>query len=222
MATKMFAPAALTGIVQGAASGTSYTIGTDGSISANVRDVLALEAAGFTQANRTSNASNGLSATNLPLIGAKNADGTTLAASAASGKFGLALTFGTSEVLVTEAANNNAKSDAAIFEYVLPASYVAAQDITLTVQQQIVIGSGTLSVKTLTPDVRKKAVDGTISAASIASAAQNMTNAAGDLAFTITGTTLSPGDLLMIELTAAITETAASAVTAKIQSVRLS
>jgi|GEM_PF-5903015 len=221
MATKMFAPSGRTGLVQGGASGTSYTIGTDGSISANIADVLALEAAGFTQANRTSNSANGLSAANLPLFHFKNADGTTLAAAAAAGKFGLTETIGTGENLVTEAANNNAKSDAAIFQHVLPANYVAAQDLSLVVNQQIVIGSGTLSVKTLTPDVRKKSTDGTVGA-NLASVAQNMTNAAGDLTFTITGATLSPGDILVGQLTAAITETAASAVTAKINSVRIS
>lgn len=221
MATKMFAPAGLSGIVQGTASGNTYTIGTDGSISADIKDVLALEAAGFTQANRTTNAANGIAAANLPLIGAKNADGTTLAASAASGKFGLSLTFGTSEYLVTEAANNNAKSDACVLEHVLPANYVAGQNLTLTVQQQVVIGGGTLSVRTLTPDVRKKGTDGTIGS-NLASVAQNMTNTAGDLTFTITGATLNPGDLLMIQLTAAITETASSNVTAKVSSVRVS
>lgn len=222
MSSKMFAPAGLTGIVN-APSGT-LTIASDGSVQAAAGDVLALLNAGFTQANRTSNSSNGLAATPLPLITGKNADGTTLAAAASSGKFGLASTPGTSEVLSGEAATNNTKTDSVVFEHVLPANYVAAQDVILTVDNRIIIGTGVAGgTKTLTATAYKKAADGTESANLIATAAATLTNNIVASAFTITGTTLNPGDNIVIKLVAALQETGGTnPINAEIESVTLS
>lgn len=222
MATKMFAPSGTTGLVQGSPSGTSYNIASDGSISAAVGDVPGLIAAGFTMADRTSNAATGIPTIRLPLLNGKNSDGSVVAAAAASGKFGATMTIGTSEVLLSEVANNNAKSDTVFYELSLPANYVAAQDLTLTVNGNYTIGGGTLSVKTLTATAYKMADAGTHGSNLIATAAATVPAAAGDMAFVITGTTLSPGDRVGIKLVMALTETASSNVTGQINSLRLS
>lgn len=222
MATKMFAPAGTVGLVQASRTLTNYVIGSDGSISAAVADVDDLLRAGFTLANRASNSANGLAATALPLITGKNSDGSTLAASASSGKFGIASTLGTSLNLAGEAAQNNTKTDTVMFEHMLPANYVAGQDITLTVNAKIA-GTGTPGTKTLTGHAYKVDNAGAAGSDLIATSAPNMTTSNADYTFTITGTTLNPGDRLTISLVAALQETGNSAsVNAQINSVRLS
>lgn len=221
MTTKMFAPAGLTGIVN-APSG-NLTIAADGSVQAQSGDVISLIGAGFTAANRTSNNANGLASTALPLTEGKNSDGSVLAAAASSGKFGITTTIGTSEVLSGEVANNNTKTDTVMFEKILPPNYVAGQDITLTVDARIIIGAGTAgSTKSLTATAYKKAADGTEGANLIATAAATLTNSIVGDAFVITGTTLNPGDNLIIKLVVALQETASSAINAEIESVTLS
>lgn len=222
MSIKMFAPAGLTGIVN-APSG-NLTIASDGSVQVQNGDILALLNAGFTHANRTSNSSNGLAATPIPLTDGKNADGSVLAAAASAGKFGITTTVGTSEVLSGEAATNNTKTDTVIFERVLPANYVAAQDIILTVDNRIIIGTGVAGgTKTLTATAYKKAADGTEGANLIATAAATLTNNIVASAFTITGTSLNPGDNIIIKLVAALQETGGTnPINAEIESLTLS
>jgi hypothetical protein len=219
MTVKLFAPTGRTGIVQASASGTTYTIAADGSVSVDSLDVPALERAGFTTASRDGQASNGLGTIRIPLVAGKNSDGSVLTASPASGKFGVSLTAGTSEALTSETAQSNTKTDVAYFETVLPPSYVAGQDITLTVNAKV---SGTLTTKTIAAAAYKVADAGTQGSTLIATAAQAMTTSAADYAFTITGTTLSPGDRLGLLLTMVLTEAAAATQTGTVNSLRLS
>lgn len=219
MAVKMFAPTGTTGIVQASGSQTTYTVAADGSISANPNDVAALLQAGFTQAARGGQGASGIGTLRPSLLTFKNTDGTTLAASPASGKFGITETFGTSEKLLSETANSNTKTDAAITEFTLPDSYVAGQDLTLSVNAVV---SGTLTTKTVAADARKIADAGTEGSNLIATAAQVMSTTAADLTFVVTGTTLSPGDRVALKLTMVVTEGAAADQTGSINSVRLS
>jgi hypothetical protein len=94
------------------------------------------------------------------LLSFKNADGTTLAASAAAGKFGISNTFGTATYLIGEAANTNTKTDDAVVEYVLPQTYIAGTNLTLT-SNVSVAGAGTPGTKTFQAKVRKVASAGT-------------------------------------------------------------
>lgn len=168
-------------------------------------------------------AANGMTgAMRMPLIHAKNSDGTTLAASAAAGKFGLALTVGTSEVLLSEAANSNTKTDIAVWEFVLPPTYIAASNLTVTANTNYTLGSGTVGTHTLAMAAYLCADAGTQGSTLIATAAQTVPAAAGEVTFTITGTSLSPGSRVMLAATLVIQDTGGSNITAQINSVRVS
>jgi len=165
---------------------------------------------------------NGLFVTQLPLITGKNSDGTTLAATPAAGKFGLTLSAGTSEVLLSENANSNTKTDVVVFEHQLPRNYIAGANITVTANALFTIGAGTSATHTIGAAAYKCANAGTQGATIIATAAATLTATAADYNFVITGATLSPLDRIMISLTAIITDSGGSNVTGTINSVRLS
>lgn len=166
--------------------------------------------------------SDGIVASALPLLSFKNGDGTTIAASAGAGVFGIAISAGTSEHLISEAANSNTKTDAATYEYVLPPSYVAGTDVTVTANCQYTLGSGTVGTHTLAAAAYLTAADGTAGSTLIATSAQTVPAAAGNVSFTITGTSLVPGSRLLLKFTLVIQDTGASNITAQINSVTLS
>ncbi len=159
---------------------------------------------------------------NKGILHIKNLAGTTMAASAGAGVFGLSTTatFGSPAQLslVTEAANNNTKTDSCEFECVLPPDYVAGSAISVNVGQAITIGGGTLSVKTLTVDAFKMAADGT-AGSNLGPAGQNLTTSNTTLVYAITPTGLVAGDKLLIQMQTVLTETASSNVTANLTSV---
>ncbi len=205
-------------------SGTSYVADSSGTVTgvptnSDLRDLI--NDGGVRIDSSATPSANGLYTMQLPLLTGKNADGTTLAATASSGKFGLAMTAGTSEVLLTEAANSNTKTDTAAFEFVLPRTYVAASNITVTVNAQYTLGSGTVGTKTLTAAAYKCANAGTQGSTIIATAAGTVTATATELVFVITGTTLSPLDRVVLTLALAIQDTGGSNITAQINSIRL-
>lgn len=220
MTTLMIAPSGTTGTVQGTSQ--SYTIGADGTIAADQKDVVALIRAGFTMADRQSNSANGIPVTRIPVMNGKNVDGTTLAASAASGKFGLAITAGTSENLAGEAAQNNTKTDSAMFEIPLPYNYVAGQNLTVTANAKIA-GTGTPGTKTIDMNAYAKTDAGVEGADLIAGAAQNLTTSNADYAFVVDGTNLHPGDVLVVTVTTVLQETGnVATINTQINSVRIS
>lgn len=163
---------------------------------------------------------NGMVSTRFPMFQVKNNDGTTLATAASAGKFGLAYVSGTSMVLNGEAASLNTKTDDAAFELVLPPNYVAGQNITVTVNAQTV-GAGTLSVKTLGVSANKISTAGA-AGANLGPVTQNLTGAATDLAYTITGATLNPGDVVAFKVETVLTETAGVSTNAQVNSIRVS
>jgi hypothetical protein len=166
----------------------------------------------------------GLIATPLLLLGFKNADGTTLAAAASSGKFGISVTAGTSEALTGETATSNTKTDTCAVEVVLPPWYIAGQNITLTANCNYTLSGGgpVIGTHTLAAAAYLTANNGTQGANLIATAAQTVPNAAGDVTFTITGATLSPSSRLWLTLTLVIQETGGGNAVGQINSVRTS
>ncbi len=206
-------------------SGTSYTADSTGTvlsvpINTDLRDLI--NDGGRVIDSTSTPSANGMFVTQLPLISGKNSDGTTLAASAAAGKFGLTLTAGTSEVLLSEAANSNTKTDIVVFEHQLPRNYIAGSNITITASALFTIGSGTSATHTIGAAAYKCANAGTQGSTLVATAAATLTATAVDYNFVITGTTLSPLDRIMVSLTAIILDSAGSNVTGTINSVRLS
>lgn len=164
----------------------------------------------------------GLAPMYLRLSSGLNTDGSGLAAAAAAGKFGYAITLGTSIALVGEVSNNNTKTDDALFEYVLPANYVAGQNLTVTINAAIsTAGAPTYAAKTAEIKAYRTAKDGTQGADIGPGAASAITVAGADIAFVITGTTLSPGDRIVFELEAVLHDTGAVACNVVINSIRV-
>ena len=207
-----------------AQSGTQYSPDSSGNITSvadsDLRDLLADGL--FKNDSSLVPSANGLYATALPLLSGRNSDGSVLAAAAASGKFGVTVSLGTSISLVTEAANSSTKTDIVLFDVVLPRNYIAGQSITVTVNTAYTLGSGTVGTHTLAAAAYKTASDGTQGSTIVSTSAATVPAAAADVTHTITGTTLSPGDRLILALTLVIQDTGGSNITANINSVRLS
>lgn len=176
-----------------------------------------------TGGNSTSNisATTSFVSTVLPITGFKNSAGTTIAASAASGVFGISQTLGTSALLTGESANSTGPlTDTAVYEFIMPRTYVAATDFNVVINANT-NGAGTFSTKTVAAGAYKLANAGTEGATLIATAAQAVTGTAADYTFVVTGATLSPGDRVMFSVVSVLTETGGVASTIKINSVRL-
>jgi hypothetical protein len=180
-----------------AKSGTQY--------SANAKAVITGVAVGDVVDLINSGCVLGSFSTSLILLHGRNADGTVLDATGGAGKFKTTVTLATSLVLAGEAANTNTKTDDVIFEALLPATYVAGDDVTVTVNAKVA-GAGTPGTKTLAVKAYRTATDGS-QGANIGPAAQALTTANADYAFAVAGASLSPGDRLLIELEAVIQET---------------
>lgn len=175
-------------------------------------------------ASRMSTTANGMPTNGIRLrfLDFKNNDGTTLAVAASSGKFGLTSTPGTTLALLTEAANTNTKTDIAQIDFVLPTSYIAGSNITVTCHTAYTLGAGTVGTHTLAAAAYLNTAAGVQGTTLIATAAQSVPAADGAVAFTITGTTLTPGAYLLLTFTLVIQDTGASNITANINSVVLS
>lgn len=159
----------------------------------------------------------------IPLLSARNNDGTVIAGSASSGKLGISDTPGTSLYLVGNATQNTTSTDICQFETVLPQTYNAGQNVTLTINAKHVESSGTTLTNTILPKAYLLAKDGTMSADLIGTTATAITGTAVDYSFTITGTTLTPGARLLLQLTSVATEGGNTGTTKnEILSVRLS
>ena len=142
-------------------------------------------------------------------------------ASAAAGVFGMACTAGTTLSLVTEVANNNTKTDVALFEMLVPVGYVAGNPLNITVNAGYTIGSGVLSASTLTLNSYIISKDGTQSANLVTTSAATITGTNTDYSFAITSTNIAAGSRLLIKATIVLTETSGHNVTANINSARV-
>lgn len=207
-------------------SSSTYTADADGVITGvNQLDVPALLAAGWRyQTSSDNDTATGLPSTGIqvPLLSARNTNGSVVAAAASSGEFGCAITLGTSECLVGEAAESNTKTDDALFEFRIPDNYVAGVNLTATVNAQV-IGSGVPGTKTVQVKAYAKANAGTLGSNIGPGTTSAITTSAADYPFTITGTGLVAGQVLVLELESVLQETGGSAtITTQVNSLRVS
>ena len=155
---------------------------------------------------------NGLPTRGLKMIfsDAKTVAGVPITAAAQANILGITYTPGTSLFLLTEAANNNTKTDVATFETMLPGSYVAGSNITVTTNTVANLNGGTAGTQTIAIAAYHVVGDGTTSSNLVATAAQNVpSTTAGNQTFTITGTALNPFSKLILKVTMVNQETAA-------------
>lgn len=213
-------------------SGTTYTTDSNGNLGSLVNGTFVLGVAAVDVTDLISDgalignssqlqSANGLYSTPVRLSEFKNTDGSVLSATASAGKFGFGVTLGTNFNMVSEAALSNSKTDDAFFEYVLPSTYTKGQNITVTANVST-SGAGTLSVKTAQIKAFRIGTDGTSSADIGPGAATVITQAGADIAFAVTGTTLNPGDKVLLQLETVLTETAGTSTYAKVNSIRVS
>lgn len=159
----------------------------------------------------------------LPLMLGRTGTGLTMTASAGAGVFGISNTTATSRQLSGEAANNNTKTDKVLWEYQVPSSYVAGQNLTITVNSNLTLNSGTNGASTILANAYLLADAGTSGATLVATAAASPTTTKTDYAFVVTGTTVTPGATLLIEVIGVTIESAAGGgIVQTLNSVRIS
>jgi len=141
-----------------------------------------------------------LSVYGIPLHGLKNNDGTTLAAAAAAGLFGIiSAGMGTgTAVLAGEAASGNSKTSTAMFLFTLPVEYVAAGAVTLSLDVKESVGAATVAT-TFSCEAYKSDGRGAVGA-NIAGApsATDVTINWATITSVITSAGLSAGDILTV------------------------
>ncbi len=134
----------------------------------------------------------------------------TAAAGTPSGTVGVSRTAGTSLTLIGEATSGAAaKTDTALFEFNLPDSYVAGANIAVTVNCNTT--GSTITAASTTMTVAAYTEIAGAEAALTVSAAQQIPATAGNLVFTVTGTGLTPGAHVAVELTMLVTTSAGAA-----------
>lgn len=204
------------------AGGTAYTTGATGSVGSvgGGSDLISLTGQGCVT-NPTTQTANGIGARALPLTLFKLVTGTTLPAAATTNVFGYSITLGTSDYLIGEAAQGNTKTDTAIYDLIIPETYVAGQNLIITVNANLT-GTGTNNASTVAVLAYLNNNDGTQGANISATSATAITAGGADVPFTITGTTLTAGAKLTLKLTTATIESGNSnTITARVGSVRL-
>lgn len=196
-------------------SGSVYHSNATGLV-ANVlaADVASLQAAGFTIIGP------GYGGFRVPLLNAKNSDGSVLAAAASGGKFGFAVTLGTSSNLVSQIANNSTITDTALWELQLPSSFLNGSSPSIIVNCNHVLGSGVLGAHTLALHAYPIADDGTQLADIVTTSGQNTPAAAADLTFATSTAALIANGRVIVTAVANIVETGTSAVSFKVNSLR--
>lgn len=144
-----------------------------------------------------------------------NIDGTVMDATGAAGKFKRVMpAFGsvTGGISINgEDANNNTKTDDMACTFELPPEYVAGSAISFKINSQIT-GGGTLgATKTLTLDAFLVA-DGGAGGSNLGPTAVTLVTGSTLQSFAITPTGLVAGSRLLIQIRAAVQETAATAI----------
>ena len=158
------------------------------------------------------------------LLGVRNLDGSVLAASAASGKFGITTTasFGSpvNLLLTSETATSNTKTDVCEFEYMLPPDYVAGSAITVNISSNVT-GGGTLTTNSLTVDAFLVAAAGTVGTNLGPGAGTLTQGAVNNQGFSITPAGLVAGNKLLIQIQTAITESTGGTINANITDINI-
>ncbi len=154
---------------------------------------------------------------NIPLSAAQYADGDPIDATGAAGDPKIVNGgWGDGNLHIEgQAADNNTKTETYMLEFSLPVEYVAGQTVSFFAIAEY-DGAGTLTTKTVDIEVYGDDRDGTPSADLNATAAQTITTSVVQYDFTITPTTLNPGDLLRIYVRTVMVETGTNPATPKI------
>lgn len=143
----------------------------------------------------------------FPLFSARNVAGTAIAASAATATdFVAALNNNNSPALDGTAAQNNTKANHALFEFVLPDDYKAGTNVTVSIGAGYSASGGTTVTATVDCVATLLGDTGTAGADICATAAQAIALTIAEKAFTITGTTLTPGARLMVKVSTSVQE----------------
>lgn len=158
----------------------------------------------------------------LPLTQGRSDTGLVMDATGAAGLFHIVNSTGTSLTLLSEAANNNTKTDYVLWELQIPEFYKAGANLTITVSAKYT-AAGTAGTKTILADCYLLASDGTSGTTLVATSAATLTTSTAEYAFTVTGTTLTPGARVLVRVKGVIQETAAGGNnTITVNSVRIS
>lgn len=141
----------------------------------------------------------------LNLTDVKTAAGVPIAATASTGIFGISRVDSTSMYLIGEAASGVAATDTGLWEFVLPDTYVAGANVPVTVNTSIA-GTGTFTAASTMVKVDAYTEINGVETPLTVSAAQQFTAANTSLVFTVTGTGLTPGAHVVIEVTMTLTD----------------
>lgn len=158
----------------------------------------------------------------IPVLSGYNAAGTAIAASAAAATdFVAAAVANNAFNLDGTASNNNTKANNVLYDVVLPNDYKAGTNITCYIAAGYSTSGGTVSAATVDL-VAGLATDGGACGADIcATAARTIAADTAEHAFTITGTTLTPGCRLCLKVTTSVTNDNATNVTGHVFALRL-
>lgn len=153
----------------------------------------------------------GVTATGAPILVAAAVTTDFIPSASATNAFNLAGT----------ASNGNAKTNDVLYDIVLPNDYIAGTNVTAYIAAGYATSGGTVSLATVDL-VAGLATDAGVAGADIcATAAITIAADTAEHAFTITGTTLTPGCRLALKVTVAITNNNATATTGYIYAMRL-
>lgn len=168
----------------------------------------------------------GIRPVNLPLTEARLATGLPLtSATASSSSPGLAATLGTSILLTGTAAHSGAATSNCLWSFDLPDEYTAGKNLTVSVTAKIATAdAGATSAKTVQVKAYRDNGDGTLGTdiGPGSSVAMPAVGTAGTSIHTITGTSLKPGDRVIIEVLFSYTENAANNVHSELYAVTVS
>lgn len=145
----------------------------------------------------------------LPLTDGKTDAGVAPTGTATGGAVGVKRTAGTSLTLDGETASAGAVTDKVIFEFNLPATYIAGANIPVIVNANYT-GAGTITAVSTTITAQLYTEVNGVEAAVTTSAAQQFTGTATNYTFTVTGTGLVPGQHVMLELVMLVTNSAST------------
>ena len=125
--------------------------------------------------------------------------------------------------MIGETSNNSSKTDDALYEYVLPESYIAGSNFTVTVNAGIsTAGSPTYAAKTLQVKCYPVTNAGVVSADVGPGTTTAITVVGADITAAITGTGLTPGQRVLIEVEGILHDTGSVACNVVINSIRIS
>jgi hypothetical protein len=143
----------------------------------------------------------------IPLLSGWNAAGGPLLGTAAvATDFGVDINANSAPDLAGTAAQNNTKTNDVFYEVVLPDDYAAGTNVTCYISSGYSATGGTTITATVDLVAGLGTDLGTAGADICATAAQAITTDIAEKAFTITGTTLTPGARLILKITTSVQE----------------